>query len=166
MTLGAMLAEAMRRGGVRSLYLSAPLGGGKTTLVRGFAAALPGGSLAEVASPSFTLCNEYPTSPRILHADLYRLPDHSALPEEIEDSLDEGEAIIVLEWPERLRESSKAVERIDLQLIPAKDSACKYLDNENKTCETLRTATLSACGTAAEKVLEGLRTAIAERFTN
>ena len=54
MELGAMLARAMSASTVRNLYLFADLGGGKTTLARGFVAALPGGETAEVASPSFT----------------------------------------------------------------------------------------------------------------
>ena len=78
MELGAMLARAMSASTVRNLYLFADLGGGKTTLARGFVAALPGGETAEVASPSFTLCNVYPTRPEVLHADLYRLSENAA----------------------------------------------------------------------------------------
>ena len=82
---GRMLAEAMSASPVRSLYLFADLGGGKTTLTRGFVSALPGGEHAEVASPSFTLCNVYPTRPEVLHADLYRLSEGASMPEEMED---------------------------------------------------------------------------------
>lgn len=92
--------------GLRALYLRGALGSGKTTLTRGLAAALPGGGEAEVASPSFTLCNIYPTRPVLLHADLYRLGDAGAaalgeLPEDMADAMDEG-ALLVLEWPEYL----------------------------------------------------------------
>ncbi len=65
-------------GKIRALYLRGTLGSGKTTLTRGLVAALPGGEDAEVASPSFTLCNIYPTRPALLHADLYRMGDNGA----------------------------------------------------------------------------------------
>ena len=91
---------------LRALYLRGTLGSGKTTLTRGLVAVLPGGESAEVASPSFTLCNIYPTRPTLLHADLYRLGDSSSaalgeLPEDMEEALDSG-ALLVLEWPEFL----------------------------------------------------------------
>ena len=93
MEFGAMLAQAMLDSPLRTIYLFADLGGGKTTFTRGFAAALPGGDQAEVASPSFTLCNVYPTRPEVLHADLYRLSENASLPEEMEEMLDEGRSL-------------------------------------------------------------------------
>ena len=114
---GRMLAEAMRASTVRSLYLFADLGGGKTTLTRGFVAALPGGENAEVASPSFTLCNIYPTRPAVLHADLYRLSEGASMPEEMEEIMEEGEALLVLEWPENLAPQYYAEERLEVRLV-------------------------------------------------
>ena len=102
MELGRMLAEALCGSSVRALYLYADLGGGKTTLTRGFVSALPGGENAEVASPSFTLCNVYPTRPEVLHVDLYRLSEGASMPEEMEELMEEGNALLVLEWPELL----------------------------------------------------------------
>ena len=161
--LGGILANAMLSSPVRCLYLRAPLGGGKTTLTRGFAAAMPGGEFAEVASPSFTLCNEYPTNPRIIHADLYRLPEGSMLPEEIEDAM-EDEAFLVLEWPEHLRESAMHSVRLELCLEPCSRSGSKYLDKENKTCETVRAAALCAYGKTAEELLNKLWPELFLRF--
>lgn len=71
----------------RALYLYGSLGAGKTTFTRAFVSAFAGAEEAEVASPSFTICNEYPTHPEIFHADLYRLPENIALPEELHDML-------------------------------------------------------------------------------
>ena len=164
MLLGRMLAQAMCAGHVDRLYLRAPLGGGKTTLARGFAAALPGGEGAEVASPSFTLCNEYPTLPCLVHADLYRLPEHSRLPEEVEDAL-EGGGMLLLEWPERLQEDSLDRERLELSLEPCRTSGGKYLDKENKTCETVRAATLRAYGDNAEALAGRLLPELCRRFS-
>ncbi|MBQ2475644.1 MAG: tRNA (adenosine(37)-N6)-threonylcarbamoyltransferase complex ATPase subunit type 1 TsaE, partial [Desulfovibrio sp.] len=50
-----------------ALLLQGELGSGKTTLAASFVKALPGGEDAEVSSPSFTLCNVYPTRPQVFH---------------------------------------------------------------------------------------------------
>ncbi|WP_288907514.1 tRNA (adenosine(37)-N6)-threonylcarbamoyltransferase complex ATPase subunit type 1 TsaE [uncultured Desulfovibrio sp.] len=86
--LGRLLAAGLRELGPVALLLRGPLGSGKTTLTAALTAALPGGDLAEVGSPSFTICNYYPTTPPVLHADLYRSP--GSPPEELEEALDDG----------------------------------------------------------------------------
>ena len=54
--------------------LEGPLGAGKTTFVRFLVEALTSSDSKklDVRSPTFGLFNEYPTTPAILHADLYR----------------------------------------------------------------------------------------------
>jgi tRNA threonylcarbamoyladenosine biosynthesis protein TsaE len=83
------------------LFLSGPLGSGKTTLARG---ALRGaGHAGEVPSPTFTLVQSYEGADMRLpvwHADLYRIEE----PEEIEAlALDEvlQDGALIVEWPER-----------------------------------------------------------------
>ena len=44
---------------VKTLLLRGDLGSGKTTLTRFMVLGLPGGTEAEVAIPSFTLCNHF-----------------------------------------------------------------------------------------------------------
>ena len=96
--LGARLAEVLKPGGV--VYLRGELGAGKTTLARGLLRAL--GHRGAVKSPTFTLVEPYQLDGwRLFHWDLYRLTD----PEELEflglrDQLD-GEAVLLIEWPER-----------------------------------------------------------------
>ena len=80
--------------GIAALLLRGPLGSGKTTLTRALVEALPGGDQAEVASPSFTLCNYYPTTPPVMHCDLYRSP--GSLPDEIAEGLDKPEIFSIL----------------------------------------------------------------------
>jgi tRNA threonylcarbamoyladenosine biosynthesis protein TsaE len=96
--LGARLAEILEPGSV--LYLSGELGAGKTTLARGLLRGL--GHRGTVKSPTFTLVEPYQLDGwRLFHWDLYRVTD----PEELEflglrDQLD-GEAVLLIEWPER-----------------------------------------------------------------
>ncbi|WP_022928326.1 tRNA (adenosine(37)-N6)-threonylcarbamoyltransferase complex ATPase subunit type 1 TsaE [Patulibacter americanus] len=95
--LGAEIAARLRAGDV--VLLRGDLGAGKTTLVRGAAAAL--GATARVTSPTFALAHRYDgDGVRIAHLDLYRL---RALGEEDEDLIaDEltGDVVAFVEWPE------------------------------------------------------------------
>jgi tRNA threonylcarbamoyladenosine biosynthesis protein TsaE len=86
------------------VLLSGDLGAGKTFLARALARALGVDSRLAVASPTFTLLQEYAT-PRgeLLHADLYRLLDSVAGIEAevarlgLRERRAEG-AIVVVEW--------------------------------------------------------------------
>lgn len=165
MALGRMLAEAMQGSAVRSLYLYAPLGGGKTTLTRGFVSALEGGDRAEVSSPSFTLCNVYPTRPEVLHADLYRLSEGASLPEEMEEILEEGRAMLILEWPEYLAPEYRDAVRLEVRLVHEGANHAKNLDNADDSCKCFRSAAVHACGDAAQALLEELMPRLKKRFS-
>ena len=73
LALGEMLTELLPA--PKLVVLRGDLGMGKTTLVRGMAAAL-GADSAEVTSPTFTLVHEYKgRKTRLIHLDLYRLEE-------------------------------------------------------------------------------------------
>ncbi len=95
---GAWLASLVRPGDV--ITLSGPLGAGKTSIARGLLAAL--GLAGEAPSPSFAIVQPYdPPEVRlpVLHVDLYRVEDADELEElGLEDA---GDALLVVEWPER-----------------------------------------------------------------
>lgn len=95
-TLGGAVARRLRSGDV--VLLRGDLGAGKTTFVRGAAAAL--GTEGRVTSPTFALAHRYDGAAlRVAHLDLYRL---GGLGEEDEDLIvDElaGDVVAFVEWP-------------------------------------------------------------------
>ncbi|MDE7240687.1 tRNA (adenosine(37)-N6)-threonylcarbamoyltransferase complex ATPase subunit type 1 TsaE [Desulfovibrio sp.] len=111
---GALLARLLPASGVRAILLSGGLGSGMITLTAALARALPGGEEAEVASPSFTLCNIYPTLPPLVHCDLYRAPGHA--PEELLDALDADDALAVVEWADSLDPAALPDDFLDISL--------------------------------------------------
>jgi tRNA threonylcarbamoyladenosine biosynthesis protein TsaE len=83
------------------IALSGELGSGKTTLVRGLAQGM-GFSGEEIASPSFTLVNEYAGPLPLFHIDLYRLKDARELREiGYEEYISEA-GVAVIEWADRV----------------------------------------------------------------
>ena len=71
---------------------------GKTAFVRGLARGL--GESGRVTSPTYTIVNEYNTTPPLFHFDLYRLGSADELYEiGFDDYLSRG-GICVIEWSE------------------------------------------------------------------
>lgn len=104
LALGAKLAAVAGPGDV--IALSGPLGVGKTSIARGLLAAL--GLEGEAPSPSFAIVQPYDVPEvrlPVLHVDLYRIED----PDEAEElGLDDAryDALLLVEWPERLPASA------------------------------------------------------------
>jgi tRNA threonylcarbamoyladenosine biosynthesis protein TsaE len=93
--LGKRLGEQLKGGEV--IELLSDLGGGKTTLVRGLARGI--GSSDHVSSPTFTLSNVY-QAPRctIYHFDFYRLHEPGLIVHELNEALQDPQAVVVIEW--------------------------------------------------------------------
>ena len=85
------------------LLLSGPLGAGKTLFVKGICSAL-GIDEEDVTSPSFTLVNPHTGRLRLYHIDLYRLDQGAGAAHavDLDDLLIDEQAVIVIEWPERM----------------------------------------------------------------
>lgn len=79
------------------IELISDLGGGKTTFVRGLARGL--GSKDRVASPTFTISRVYQgTKLRLYHFDFYRLSEAGLIEHELQEILDDEDAVTVIEW--------------------------------------------------------------------
>ena len=111
--IGAEIAGELPRRAV--LLVSGPLGAGKTTLVRGLAGGL-GLDPQLVHSPSFSLVNQYPGSTPLIHVDLYRLESERDLYSIGLEELVEEEAVVVIEWAEKLPWTLPLAWRLDVSV--------------------------------------------------
>ena len=95
-TLTEMLAPP------KLVLLCGELGAGKTTLVKGIAAALEAAAEEDVTSPTFTLVHEY-RGPRVVvyHIDLYRVDTARELETLGLDDLRSDNSILLIEWGEK-----------------------------------------------------------------
>jgi tRNA threonylcarbamoyladenosine biosynthesis protein TsaE len=83
--------------------LEGDLGVGKTVFAKGIGAGL-NIDPAEINSPTFTLVNAHDGRMRMYHLDLYRIADgtNEVYDLSLEEIITEPEAVVVIEWPERL----------------------------------------------------------------
>jgi tRNA threonylcarbamoyladenosine biosynthesis protein TsaE len=84
------------------VLLRGDLGAGKTTLVKGIAAAFGAADEEDVTSPTFTLIHEY-RGPRanLFHIDLYRIDRLRELETLGLDDLRSDNSVLLIEWGEK-----------------------------------------------------------------
>ena len=97
---GRTLAELLTP--PKFVLLRGDLGAGKTTLVKGIAAAFEAAAEEDVTSPTFTLVHEY-RGPRanLYHIDLYRVDTPRELETLALDDLRSDNSILLIEWGEK-----------------------------------------------------------------
>jgi tRNA threonylcarbamoyladenosine biosynthesis protein TsaE len=102
LAMGERVAE-MLLPAPKLIVLRGDLGAGKTTLVKGIAAALGAAEASEVTSPTFTLVHEYVGGKvRLYHLDLYRLEtERELLTLGLEEMADSPDALVLVEWGEK-----------------------------------------------------------------
>lgn len=98
--LGRTLAEMLTP--PKLVLLRGDLGAGKTTLVKGIAAAFEAAAEEDVTSPTFTLVHEY-RGPRanLYHIDLYRVDTPRELDTLALDDLRTDDSVLLIEWGEK-----------------------------------------------------------------
>ena len=96
--LAQLIAPALKEGDL--VILSGPLGSGKTFFVRALCRALGLPAAQRVTSPTFTLVQEYDTTPALAHADLYRLNGPGQLRELGLDAQRDDGRLLLVEWGE------------------------------------------------------------------
>jgi tRNA threonylcarbamoyladenosine biosynthesis protein TsaE len=84
------------------VLLRGDLGAGKTTLVKGIAAAFEAAREEDVTSPTFTLVHEY-RGPRakLYHIDLYRIDTPRELETLALDDFRSDDSLLLIEWGEK-----------------------------------------------------------------
>ena len=97
---GRTLAELLAP--PKLVLLRGDLGAGKTTLVKGIAAAFQAADEEDVTSPTFTLIHEY-RGPKanLYHIDLYRIDTTRELDTLALDDLRSELSILLIEWGEK-----------------------------------------------------------------
>jgi tRNA threonylcarbamoyladenosine biosynthesis protein TsaE len=115
---GRTLAELLAP--PKLVLLRGDLGAGKTTLVKGIAAAFDAAAEENVTSPTFTLVHEY-RGPRanLYHIDLYRID----MPRQLEtlglDDLRSDDSILLIEWGEK---SPRLLRERDVEIVLERES--------------------------------------------
>jgi len=99
--LGERIAEMLHPPTV--VILRGEVGAGKTTLVKGIAAALGAAAEDEVTSPTFTIVHEYVgTKVRLFHLDLYRLETEEQIAVlGLDEMAGYENSLVLVEWGER-----------------------------------------------------------------
>lgn len=84
------------------ILLKGPIGSGKTSFVQGLGEGL--GIKENITSPTFALSHHYDSGETpLIHMDLYRVNNKESAEElfiEEFEELNEGQGILVIEWPE------------------------------------------------------------------
>ena len=113
LAIAATIAEILSA--PRVVVLRGELGAGKTTLVKGWVAALKAGSEDDVTSPTFTLVHEYSgPNVKVYHLDLYRLETERELATlGLDEMFAEPDAVVLVEWGEKF---ASVMERADAEV--------------------------------------------------
>ena len=107
------------------IALRGDLGSGKTAFVQGLAKGLEVPDGYYITSPTFTLINEYPGRLSLVHVDLYRLESIDDLEDLGLDELLYGQAVIAIEWAEKLTGRQPAEQLlVTMEII---DDECRKL---------------------------------------
>ena len=98
------IALGSQLNGKTIITLKGDLGSGKTSFVQGLAKGFNVPDAYYVTSPTYNIINEYPGTLTLYHIDLYRISDPDELYDIGFEEIIDDEAVIAIEWPDRLPE--------------------------------------------------------------
>lgn len=136
LSIGKRIGERLEGGAFVALYGS--LGAGKSVFARGAAQAL---GVTRLTSPTFTIVQEYPTTPALYHFDAYRLADEDELYAIGFSDYRNANGILLMEWA-NLVPGALPKERLDVRIEGAGDAP--------------RTVAILPHGSVYEKLVESL----------
>ncbi|MEZ5344448.1 MAG: tRNA (adenosine(37)-N6)-threonylcarbamoyltransferase complex ATPase subunit type 1 TsaE [Pyrinomonadaceae bacterium] len=115
--LGAGIGAYLKGGEI--IFLSGGLGAGKTIFTKGILSALDF-DIDDVTSPSFALVNLYKAEDHdVYHIDLWRIDESNdpAFAVGLDEILEDDDAIVIIEWAERLgkMQFDREVIRIEIE---------------------------------------------------
>jgi tRNA threonylcarbamoyladenosine biosynthesis protein TsaE len=118
--IGERIGSTLQGG--ETLYLIGPLGSGKTHLIKGIARGAGVEETTAVISPTFVLVNEYfarPLGLELYHIDAYRLNSPSEFEQLGFDDLCRPDAVVMIEWADRVMSVLRDVKAIRIDLMHA-----------------------------------------------
>jgi tRNA threonylcarbamoyladenosine biosynthesis protein TsaE len=102
------------------ILLYGDLGAGKTAFARGLCAGFGIDDPEEVASPTFTLINQYHGAVPIYHIDLYRIASGDAAAIDalgLDDIFDDTRVAVIIEWADRLAVEPPSAIKVFLEYV-------------------------------------------------
>ncbi|MBX4201536.1 tRNA (adenosine(37)-N6)-threonylcarbamoyltransferase complex ATPase subunit type 1 TsaE [Candidatus Saccharibacteria bacterium] len=116
--LGELLGSQLK--GDEVIELKSDLGGGKTTFTKGLVRGA--GIKVRVSSPTFTLSRVYRGNDlQIDHFDFYRLNDAGILAEQLSESINRSNTVVVVEWADIVKDVLPE-SRLSIEFVPQADS--------------------------------------------
>lgn len=114
LALGKRIGKQLKGGEI--FLLRGDLGAGKTVFAKGLASGL-GIEPDDVTSPSFTLVNAHEGRLRLFHIDLYRLDFGSQENLGIREIFEDGNAVTMIEWADRLNDAPAGAIDIEMSYV-------------------------------------------------
>ena len=99
--VGYDIASALDKKGIRRKFIAlrGEMGVGKTAFTSGFASYF---EISGVRSPTYTVVNQYGTTKKIYHFDMYRIADEDDLYSIGYDDYLESDGYMIVEWSENI----------------------------------------------------------------
>ncbi|WP_298952682.1 tRNA (adenosine(37)-N6)-threonylcarbamoyltransferase complex ATPase subunit type 1 TsaE [uncultured Nonlabens sp.] len=119
--------EVIKRSKSKVILFDAPMGAGKTTLIKSMCREL--GIKEEITSPTFSIVNQhYGKENKIYHFDLYRIENTDQLFDiGFEDYL-ENDAFCLIEWPEISISLLSDYQKIKIEILDPETRELKFID--------------------------------------